>query len=112
MNTKFYTCTLLPEVTRDDPPKLGVRCNETGVRAAFWREEDRALFLAAPDLLEALEAIAPKDGPELARSESGGYECPHCAGFWNDWTSTFAHHDDCTFVKARKAIAKTTNKAT
>ena len=55
MNTKFYTCTLLPEVTRDDPPKLGVRCNETGVRAAFWREEDRALFLAAPDLLEALE---------------------------------------------------------
>ena len=58
MTTKFYTCTLLPEVTRDDPPKLGVRCNETGVCAAFWREEDRALFLAAPDLLQALETIA------------------------------------------------------
>lgn len=57
MNTKFYTCTLLPEVTRDYPPKLGVRCNETGVIAAFWRKEDQALFLAAPDLLEALEAL-------------------------------------------------------
>lgn len=58
MNTKFYTCTLLPEVTRDDPPRLGIRCNETGVIAAFWRKEDRALFAAAPDLLKALEGIA------------------------------------------------------
>lgn len=53
----FYTCTLLPDVTRDDPPKLGVRDNETGVKAAFWREEDRALFMAAPDMLEALESM-------------------------------------------------------
>ena len=69
------------------------------------------LSAAAPDLLEALEAIAPKDGPELARSEGGGYECPHCGGFWREWTSTFAHRDDCAFVKARKAIAKATEKA-
>lgn len=58
MNFEMYTCTLLPDVTRDDPPKLGVRGNASGVKAAFWEERDRALFMAAPALLSALEELA------------------------------------------------------
>ena len=55
-------------------------------------------------LLAALEAIAPKDGPAMVRSDMGGHECPHCGGLWYNHKSDFTHDPACEYLAARKAI--------
>lgn len=51
----LYTCTMLPDAFRDNPPKYGVRDNESGVIAVFYDEAQRASYLemlkSFPDLL-------------------------------------------------------------
>lgn len=54
MNT-LYTCTLTSDFT--DHPKLGVRNHDTKeLEGAFYTEKARRLYMAAPDMLEALKA--------------------------------------------------------
>lgn len=71
-----YTCTLTSDYFDDNKSRfrLGVR-DDDGVRAAFYTDDDRRLYLAAPDMLAALEAMIEYYDYDLSESNIPATPC-------------------------------------